>query len=140
MQERGGTSGKPCFLGQAVLGVLRNLWVTTREDGEAHPRGRRGLGRDRVWPWGWDPDSPGSVFLHQSLLKPLQGRHLPLGTGNLRWAPGWELRLVGFSWNVSLLFFDGIQDHTTARPGQGCQHGLRLQGRAGLIPPPTWSL
>lgn len=48
-----------------------------------------------------------------SLKEPRQGGHLPLGTGKLRWAPGWELRLAEFSRNVSLLS-NGIRDGTMA--------------------------
>ena len=75
-----------------------------------------------------------------SLEKPQQGGHLPLGTGKLRWASGWKLRLAEFSLNVSLLFFDGLRDLTVAWPGRGCWRGLFLRGGAGPGPPPTWSL
>lgn len=45
------------------------------------------LGGGQVWPQDRDPASQGSLFLRG-------GRHLPLGTGNLRWAPGLEFRQV----------------------------------------------
>lgn len=119
---------RTCFLGQAVLGLLRNLWVKARPTGGAG--GALGVGPQQLRICVSDP----------SLKKPRQGGHLPLGTGKLKWAPGWELRLAEFSRNVSLLFFDGIRDLTVAWPGRGCWRGLFLQGRAGPGPPPTWSL
>ena len=48
--------------------------------------GRRGLGAG--------PRKPCTCISDPSLEEPQQGGHLPLGTGKLRWAPGWELRLA----------------------------------------------
>lgn len=104
------------------------MWITARPTGGAG--GALGVGPRQLRICVSDP----------SLEKIQQGEHLPLGTGKLRWAPGWKLRLAEFSRNVSLLFFDGLWDLTVAWPGRGCWHGLFLRGGAGPGPPPTWSL
>lgn len=70
---------------------------------EKHVECRRGLGGRAMWPWGVALPAQGSLFLHRGWDKLLQAGHLPLGTGSMRWTPGF-----GFNWKVSLLLFDGI--------------------------------
>lgn len=69
---------------------------------------------------GQRPCQPGPLFLRG-------GQSLPLGTGNLRWAPGWEFRRVCVQLEcqfVVLCWTSGPQA-SVAWPGRAvCQCGL----------------